>query len=115
MIRRLQIRRNLPTTHSVSEPGACSAIAVTTAQIEPGLFQDQLVTVVSRHGGSSQGAWVIHQSLDAGASWSSIAEPFRSGYESQYPQGIAVDSIGNIYVAGYADERITTTTRKQNH
>lgn len=70
----------------------------------PAVLQDQLVTSSLSDAGTGQ--WTTRRSLDAGASWETV-DSFRPPSSTYSPPGatcVAIDSAGNIYVAGYSSK-----------
>lgn len=76
-------------------------------------------------GNTYTGQWLIIRSKDAGTNWVTVDEYSHPTYSqlssATGPRGVAVDTSGNIYVAGSAEEKIvtvkgkTTTTTTVNH
>lgn len=116
------------TDQSLAEFRAMAAARVMTGE---NTFEDHLVSVgkakrvYAGPGGSLTAPWLIRRSLDHGATWQMLDEFINPVYNHlptyTGPFGVAVDSSGNIYVSGSAEERIvtvkgkTTTTKNVVH
>ena len=87
-------------------------IAAATIEIAPAQLQDQLVMVAR----ASTAQWTTQRSLDAGETWATV-DSFTPasipGYPSGCTGGVAIDSAGNIYVAGYSRKTITTVVKNK--
>jgi len=54
--------------------------------------------------GTSGTHWLVRKSADAGATWQTVDDfEYANGWQSGAQAGFAQDSVGNIYVAGYAE------------
>ena len=102
--------------------GAFTAIA--SAQVAGG--QNYLVAAgrikrVYNASGAFSGQWLTIRSKDAGATWETVDEYTHPTYSqissNDFPGAAAVDSTGNIYVAGGAEQNIVKgrTTTIVNH
>jgi hypothetical protein len=103
---------------------AAGFTAIAAAQIAGG--ENHLVAAgrikrVYNASGVFSGQWLIKRSKDAGVTWETVDDYTHPTYEqissNTFPGGVAVDSSGNIYVAGSAVEKVVSgkKTTTVNH
>ena len=114
-----------PQDNPGSPYGSAAAFtAIASAQVagsENHLVAAGRIKRVYNASGAFSGQWLIIRSKDAGATWETVDEYTHPTYSqissNTFPGGVAVDSSGNIYVAGGAEQSIVKgrTTTIVNH